>query len=153
MARSLDNFVRSAVATGVSAIDTTIVLTKAASPLRDPPAATPDAPGVLVLMDTPATPTKIEIVTYTGRTVGASTVTLTGVVRGVEGSTAAAWASGTPTYQGITAGALADKANVTGATLTDPLLSTSGAAVRIPRTFVQSADPAALAADGDLWVW
>lgn len=157
MGLSLDNFVRSVVSADVGATDTTIVLAKAAPPLRDPPAATTDAPGVLVLLDVPTAPTKIEIVTYTGRTVGASTVTLTGVVRGVEGSQAAAWASGTPTYQGITAGlliaAFAAKADVSGATLVNPSLGTSGAPVRIPCTFVQSTDPGALASDGDLWVW
>lgn len=157
MGLSLDNFVRTTVSADIGATDTTIVLAKAAPPLRDPPAATADAPGVLVLMDTPTAPTVIEIVTYTGRTVGASTVTLTGVVRGIEGTQAAAWASGTPTYQGITAGlliaAMAAKADVSGAVLINPSLGTSGAPVRVPRTFVQSADPAVLAVDGDLWVW
>lgn len=153
MAFTIDNFVRSQVAADVAATDTTIVLSRAAPPMRDPPDATEDAPGVIVMMDAPTAPTTIEVVTYTGRTVGASTVTLTGVVRGVEGSTAAAWATGTPTYQGITAGVVASKADVDGAVLSGPSLATSGTPVRIPGIWVQEADPGALAVDGDLWAW
>lgn len=105
---SLDNFVRTSLSADAAAADDTLTLVAAAAPYNDPPDASESEPGVLVLMDTPSSPTKIEIVTYTGRTVDGGTVTLTGVTRGVENTTApTTWPAGTPVYQGITAGALA----------------------------------------------
>lgn len=111
MARSLANFVRSVLQADITATvdsDQTITLAAAAAPLQDPPDASADAPGVLVLIDTPATPTKIEVITYTGRSIDGNVVTLTGVTRAQEGTTAQAWPAGTPTYQGMTAGVIAD---------------------------------------------
>ncbi|NID14973.1 tail fiber domain-containing protein [Luteibacter yeojuensis] len=109
MATTLDNFVRSVLATDATAADTQLVLAKAAAPLRDPPAATEDAPGIIVLQDVPSAPAKIEIVRYTGRAIVGNQVTLTGVTRAQEGTTAQSWTAGTPTLQGITAGLIAQK--------------------------------------------
>lgn len=118
MPTSLDNFVRSVLAVDATAADATLVLAKAAPPLRDPPAASAGAPGSIVLQDSPSAPAKIEVIKYTGRTISGTQVTLTGVTRGQEGTTAQAWTAGTPTFQGWTAAVLADiqanKLDVTG---------------------------------------
>lgn len=107
MSFTLDNFVRSILAVDATAGDTSLVLALAAPPARDPPAATADAPGILILQDAPAAPTKIEIVTYIGRSIVGTQVTLTGVTRGCEGTTAQSWTAGTPTFSGSTSGVLA----------------------------------------------
>lgn len=107
MTFTLDNFVRSNLAVDAGAADTSLVVALAASPLRDPPDATADAPGILILQDLPAAPTLIEIVTYTGRSIVGTRVTLTGVTRGCEGTTARAWTTGVPTFSGTTAAVLA----------------------------------------------
>lgn len=108
MAYSLDNFVRSTLQADITSTTTTITVAKAAAPLRDPPDASASEPGVLVLQDKPASPTQIEIVTYTGRSIAGNVVTLTGCARGQEGSTASVWSSGAPTLAGLTAGIIAD---------------------------------------------
>jgi hypothetical protein len=106
MAITLDNFVRSILATAATSGDTSLQLAAAAAPLRDPPVATEDAPGILVLQDVPSAPAKIEIISYTGRSIDSGVVTLTGVTRALEGTTAQSWDAGTPTFQGWTAGIL-----------------------------------------------
>lgn len=108
MAFTLDNFVRSTLQADITAGATTATVTKAAPPLRDPPAATVDAPGLLILQDVPTSPTKIEVISYTGRSIVGTVVTLTGVVRGLEGSTASPWSAGVPTFGGLTTGVIAD---------------------------------------------
>lgn len=108
MAYTLGNWVRSVLVADAAAASTTLSLAKAAAPLKDPPAASVEAPGVLVLIDTPAAPTKIEVVTYTDVSIVGNTVTLTGVLRGQEGTTAADWIASTPTYQGMTVAVLED---------------------------------------------
>src|SRR5690348_3271342 len=115
---TLDNFVRSVLAVDATAADTSLVLTLAAPPARDPPAPAAGEVGVLGLQDSPAAPTKIEIVTYTGRSVSGTQVTLTGVTRGCEGTTAQAWTTGTPTFAGTTAAVMGSKADK-GTTLAD----------------------------------
>jgi hypothetical protein len=114
MAFTLDNFVRATLQADITAGATTVTVTKAAPPLRDPPDATVDAPGLLVLQDTPTSPTKIEVISYTSRSIVGTVVTLTGVTRGLEGSTASPWSAGTPTFQGITAGVIAQKLDASG---------------------------------------
>lgn len=115
MAFTLDNFVRSTLSAAAGATDVTLALAKAAAPLRDPPAASAGAPGVLVLQDAPQSPAKIEVVRYTGMSIAGNVVTLTGVTRGQEGTTAQAWVLGTPTFAGLTAGVIADlQTQVTG---------------------------------------
>jgi len=106
MPSSLNNFVRSVLQADCGPTDDTLMIQKAAAPLQDPPGATEDAPGVLALIDQPSTPTKVEIVAYTGQSVAGDIVTLTGVSRGQEGTTAQSWTAGTPTYQPITAGVI-----------------------------------------------
>jgi hypothetical protein len=128
MATTLDNFVRSVLAQDATAADTQLVLAKAAPPLRDPPAASAGAPGVIVLQDAPTAPAKIEVIRYTGRTIAGNNVTLTGVTRAQEGTTAQAWTAGTPTFQGITAGVLAEKLDATG-------MAVAAARLATPRTF------------------
>src|SRR5690348_6407743 len=91
MSFTLDNFVRSILAVDAAVGDTSLVVALAAPPLRDPPAASPGAPGILILQDQPTAPTKIEIVTYTGVSIVGTQVTLTGVTRGLEGTAAQAW--------------------------------------------------------------
>lgn len=108
MAYTLDNFVRAVLSADATAGANTLLVAKAVAPLRDPPVASVEAPGVLVLQDLPTSPTKVEIVRYTGQSIAGNVVTLTGVTRGQEGTTAQAWSAGTPTFQGVTAGALAD---------------------------------------------
>lgn len=107
MAFTLDNFVRSILAVDAAIGDTSLVVALAAPPLRDPPAPSAGAPGILILQDQPVAPTKIEIVTYTGVSIVGTQVTLTGVTRGLEGTSAQAWPAGTQTFSGTTVGVLA----------------------------------------------
>lgn len=107
MAFTLDNFVRSILAVDAAVGDTSLVVALAAPPLRDPPAASAGNPGILILQDQPTSPTKIEIVTYTGVSIAGTQVTLTGVTRGLEGTSAQAWTAGTQTFSGTTAAVLA----------------------------------------------
>ena len=139
MAYSLANFARSVLQADLSAsteAGQTLSLAAAAPPLQNPAEASADAPGVLVLLDRPATPSKIEVVTYTARSVQGDRVKLSGVARAQEGTAPQAWPAGTPVYQGMTAAvigdlqatvtatigklqkALDDKANIAGSTFT-----------------------------------
>lgn len=106
MAFTLDNFVRSILAVDAAVGDTSLVVALAAPPLRDPPIPSAGAPGILILQDQPTAPTKIEIVTYTGVSIVGTQVTLTGVTRGLEGTSAQAWTAGTQTFSGTTASVL-----------------------------------------------
>jgi hypothetical protein len=54
------------------------------------------------------------VISYTGRSIVGTVVTLTGVTRGLEGSTASPWSAGTPTFQGITAGVITQKLDASG---------------------------------------
>jgi len=107
MAFTLDNFVRSILAVDAAIGDTSLVVALAAPPLRDPPAPSAGAPGILILQDQPTAPTKIEIVTYTGVSIVGTQVTLTGVTRGLEGTSPQAWPAGTQTFSGTTVAVLA----------------------------------------------
>lgn len=113
MAFTLDNFVRSILAVDAAIGDTSLVVALAAPPLRNPPAASAGAPGILILQDQPTAPTKIEIVTYTGVSIVGTQVTLTGVTRALEGTTAQGWPAGTQTFSGSTAAVLAQFATQT----------------------------------------
>jgi hypothetical protein len=151
MAFTLDNFVRSVLAEDAAASDTSLVLTLAAPPLQDPPDATADAPGILVLQDSASAPTKIEIVTYTGRSISGTKATLTGVTRAQEGTSAETWATGTPTFSGTTAAVLAGKADLDGADFTKgPTINGSP----IPGVTVTDTVPADVgsAENGHLWL-
>ena len=68
---------------------TSIQVVKSVSPYNDPPAS-----GKITLMDSLSSPTKIEIIAYTGRTDNSSYWTLTGCTRASESTTASTWAAG-----------------------------------------------------------
>jgi len=96
-----ENFVSTTLAATVSVAATTISVSAAISPFNTPidPSG---AVATLVLLDDPDTPTKLEIITYTGRT-GAGPYTLTGVLKGREGTSDQSWASGDSVIQPPTA--------------------------------------------------
>lgn len=125
MAITLGNFVRSVLSQDATAADNTLVLALAAAPLRDPPDASEDAPGVLVLQDAPTAPSKIEVIYYTGRTIVDNNVTLTGCTRAQESTTAQSWTAGTPTFQGITAGVIDSKLDASGTSAAAAKLATA----------------------------
>lgn len=100
---SLANFVQTSIATAATAGATSLVI---ASPIGAY-ALPPTTGGTLVVMDSPASPTKLEVITFTGRTGSGPTYTLTGVVRGVEGTVAQAWGVGAIVLGALTAGLLA----------------------------------------------
>jgi len=78
---------------------TSVLVVKAVSPYNDPPIS-----GKLTIMDSLSNPTKIETISYTGRTDNSTYWTLTGVTRGIESSTASAFAVGNNAVQTWTAG-------------------------------------------------
>ena len=86
---------------------TSVQVVKAVSPYNVPPAS-----GKLTLMNSLSSPTQIEVIAYTGRTDNSTYWTLTGVTRGQESTTAAAFSSGDAVVQTWTAGQ-ADQSIVT----------------------------------------
>jgi len=105
------NNVRATLNTGINSSVTSIIINNAVSPFNNPATPVSGFPGVITLTDSLGAPTKFEIVTYTGITDnGNGTRTLTGVVRGVESSTAQAWTSGQFLYQSATAALLCGNA-------------------------------------------
>jgi len=80
---------------------TTIVVDAAAAPLNSPEDPGLDT-GVLTLVDALQSPTKIEIITYTGRT-GIGPYTLTGVLKGQQGTVDQAWSAGDFCFVAVTA--------------------------------------------------
>lgn len=89
------NFVRCQLAASITSTDTSITLSSNTSPFNLPPT---DG-GTLVLADSINKPSKLEIITYTGR----SGLVLTGIVRGAEGTTAQSWPSSSYCYMSFTA--------------------------------------------------
>ena len=96
---SYANFVRTTTATPPNVADTTITLVAATAPYNLPPTTG----GWLVLADSLANPSVVEVITYTGRT----GLVLSGVVRGREGTSARTWTGPVYCYQPITAASLA----------------------------------------------
>lgn len=92
---SFDNFVQSTLSVALTDTGNILTLTAAVAPNRLPPT---DG-GVVVLADSIGRPSFVEIISYAAR----SGLNLTGVVRGLEGTTARAWGIGTPIYQPLTA--------------------------------------------------
>lgn len=92
---SFDNFVQSTLSVVLTDTANILTLSDAIAPYRLPPT---DG-GVVVLADSIGRPTYVEIISYAAR----SGFNLTGVVRGLEGTTARAWGIGTPLYQPLTA--------------------------------------------------
>lgn len=78
----------------VSVGATSIVVNAAIAPAKDPPAPGGET-ALLTLVDTLGQPSKVECVTYTGRTDnGNGTWTLTGVTKGQEGTSDQSWTAG-----------------------------------------------------------
>lgn len=96
---SFVNNVKITLNAAITSSATSVQVVKAVTPFNDPPAS-----GKLTLMDSLSSPTKIEIIAYTGRTDNSSYWTLTGVSRGQESTTASAFSSGDAVVQTWTAG-------------------------------------------------
>lgn len=103
-AYSYNNNVRVTLNTAISDSSATVLLDEAVAPLRNPPTTTSAArPARFTLVDDPAAPTKIEIIQATGVSApAAGVVTLTGVTRGLEGTTAQSWGGGSIVMQTVT---------------------------------------------------
>lgn len=93
---SYANFVQAKLGLAMTNDQTTATLQDAVVPFQLPPT---DG-GTLVLTDSLGSPSFVEIIKYTSRT----GLTLSGVSRGQEGTTARAWAVGNYCYQSLTAG-------------------------------------------------
>lgn len=91
---TLANNVRSTLAVGANTVVTTLTVDAAVSPNKDFPTPVAGFPGVATLVDSLSVPTKYEIVTYTGVSVNGSDFDLTGVTRGLGGTTAQTWDAG-----------------------------------------------------------
>lgn len=108
--RVLNNNVRTTLSDPITALDTSVTLNKTSPPYKDPPAPNNeslDQSSIITLVDSLTTPTKIEIVSYTGLTDnGDGTITLTGLTRGAENTIASAFSSGHYAYQSLTAASL-----------------------------------------------
>lgn len=92
---TVDNNVRVSLSNGASTTDTSITFANAVDIFKNPPAPVGGFPGLATIVDSLSTPTKIEIITYTGVTNnGNGTRTLTGCLRGRDGSTAQTWSPG-----------------------------------------------------------
>ena len=96
---SFVNNVKSELNASATSSATSIQVVKSVSPYNDPPAS-----GKITLMDSLSSPTKIEIIAYTGRTDNSSYWTLTGCTRASESTTASTWAVGDDAIQTFTAG-------------------------------------------------
>ena len=95
------NFVQVQLAQAATDIQTTLSVKAPVGGFKLPPA---DG-GRLVLTDSLGQPSAFEVITYTGRT-GSGPYTLTGVVRGVEGTVGLAWGVDTFVLQALTVGDL-----------------------------------------------
>lgn len=93
---SFDNFVQTTLGMPLAIGGAVITLIDAVAPNKLPPSTG----GVVVLADSLGRPSFVEIISYTART----GLNLTGVVRGLEGTTARAWSVGAYLYQPLTAG-------------------------------------------------
>lgn len=88
----------------------TIVVDAASGAYNDPP--DPDGETArIIIVDDLSTPTKFEIFYYTGVTDNGATLTLTGVTRAQEGTTAQSFAEDAAVLQDLTAQALSDLAH------------------------------------------
>jgi len=104
MAYIIGNFVYSTLAQSVTPSDVQILLAPPTGMGRLPPAVGVGELGILVLADRAERPTRAEIVTYTGKSINPDgTCLLSGVTRGLEGTTAQSWAQGEWVFQAVTA--------------------------------------------------
>jgi len=95
-----ENFVQTTINSTVSIGASSIVIDGATSPFNTPIDPSGDI-AYLVLSDDLASPTAFEIVSYTGRT-GSDPYTLTGVSKGVDGTSDQAWSVGDHVIQSLT---------------------------------------------------
>lgn len=95
------NNVRTSLVNAITNSQTSIEVHEAVAPLLSPPTPAGGRLGILTLVDNLYVPTKIEVITYTGVTDNGATLTLTGVVRGVDGTTGQAFDAGAPCYQAL----------------------------------------------------
>jgi len=100
---SFVNNVNSTLNASATSSATSLQIVKAVSPYNDPPAS-----GKITLMDSLSSPTKIEIIAYTGRTDNTTYWTLTGCTRASESTTASSWTAGDNAIQAFTAGDAAE---------------------------------------------
>jgi hypothetical protein len=96
---SYANFVKATVSTPLTAVADSITLVAGAAPYNLPPT---DG-GVLLLTDSIGNPSLVEVIQYTAR----AGLVLSGVVRGMEGTTARAWSGIVYCCQPLTAGGIA----------------------------------------------
>lgn len=101
---TFDNDVLVGLAGPVDAAATSITVRAPVLPYRAPPAPLGiSRPGVLTIVDRLSMPTAIEVITYASRVVnGDESVTLNGVLRGQQGTTARAWTGTAQAYQAPT---------------------------------------------------
>ena len=90
------NHVQSKLNSAVAAGDNTIQVVKAVAPYQDPPMS-----GYTTLADSLATPSVLEIISYSGITDNGSYWTLTGVIRGLGGTIARSFVTASPVYQAV----------------------------------------------------
>lgn len=95
MSNTYANFVQATLGASLSASATSIALAPVVAPYNLPPATG----GILILADSIVKPSRYEIISYTS----ISGTTISGLVRGLEGSTAQVWPLGTYCYQSLTA--------------------------------------------------
>lgn len=93
---SYENFVRVKLVTPVAIDATSFAIVDAVAPNKLPPI---DG-GYLVLCDSPGNPTYLEVIQYTSR----SGLGISGVTRGVEGTSARAWTGNIYAFQALMAG-------------------------------------------------
>jgi len=96
---SFVNNVKASLHAALTNSATSVLVVKSISPFNDPPSS-----GNITLMDSLSNPSKIEVISYTGRTDSGTYWTLTGATRGLESSTASAFSVGAYAIQTWTAG-------------------------------------------------
>lgn len=96
---SFANNVKTELAAAATAAATELAIVTAQAPFNNPP-----SDGRIMLSDSLRSPTVFEVIGYSGLTDnGDGTLTLTGLTRGMEDTTAAAWDAGAFVYQSLTA--------------------------------------------------
>jgi hypothetical protein len=113
MSYIIDNNVLTTLHTAITTSSTSLIVDVPSSPNKPP--VTPVAGNIatLTLVDSLASPTQTEIVTYTAATNnGDGTYTLTGVTRGTEGTAAQNFSTGAPCFQAITAATINSIASI-----------------------------------------
>jgi hypothetical protein len=108
MSYVIDNNVQCTLNTGINTVVTSIIVNAAVAPNRNPVAPSGGNTGVITLMDSLVSPTKIEVITYsTSTNNGDGTFTLSGCTRGQEGFAAQSFIAGAACIGAVTAAVLA----------------------------------------------